>query len=143
MKKTQRSGKLFEDLVVIMERLRGPRGCPWDKHQTHQSLLPYLFSEAREVRTAVRKNDWENLQEELGDVLLQIMFHSQLAAEKKLFTVADVIQGISEKLIRRHPHVFSGKKLKTADEVVRQWAEIKKLEQARKRKIQIKTTKKA
>jgi tetrapyrrole methylase family protein/MazG family protein len=134
MKKQQKSGKKFEDLVAIMEKLHGPGGCPWDKKQTHQSLLPYLFSEAREVKAAVRKKDWENLEEELGDVLLQVIFHSQLAAEKNLFTITDVIRGISEKLVRRHPHVFSGKKLKTPAQVVKQWAEIKKLEKENKRK---------
>lgn len=128
---TKRSaGEEFESLLALMRRLRGPGGCPWDKHQTHQSLLTHLFSEAREVRQAVRAKDWDNLAEELGDVLLQVVFHSQLAAEKNRFTAADVVRGISEKLVRRHPHVFSGKKLRTSAEVVKQWAEIKKQEKA-------------
>jgi MazG family protein len=123
---------LFTELIAIMTRLRGPEGCPWDKHQTHRSLLPYLFSEAKEVKQAVYKKDWENLKEELGDVLLQVVFHSQVAQEKGLFTIADVVQGINEKLIRRHPHVFGGKKLRTSREVLQQWDEIKRQEKAGK-----------
>ncbi|MGA2090586.1 MAG: MazG family protein [Endomicrobiales bacterium] len=132
MKKTITPGKELEKLVAIMKKLRGPQGCPWDKRQSHQSLLPYLFSEAHEVKAAVRKKDWPNLEEELGDVLLQVIFHSQLADEKNMFTITGVIRGISEKLVRRHPHVFGGKKLKTSGEVVKQWAEIKKTEKAQK-----------
>lgn len=127
----------FAELVAIMARLRGPDGCPWDKHQTHTSLLPYLFSEADEVKQAVKKKDWENLQEELGDVLLQIVFHSRVAEESGRFNIYDVVKGISEKLKRRHPHVFGGKKLATPGEVTRQWEEIKraeKLARAKKKK---------
>lgn len=135
MTKKKTAGAEFETLVELMRRLRGPDGCPWDKHQTHQSLLKHLFSEAQEVRQAVRKKDWDNLAEELGDILLQVVFHSQLAAEKKRFAAADVVRGISEKLIRRHPHVFGGKKVRTSAEVVKQWAEIKKQEKAGKKPL--------
>lgn len=128
----QKTAHLFLELVSIMDRLRGPKGCPWDKHQTHESLLPHLFSEAKEVQEAVKKQDWENLEEELGDILLQVVFHSQVAREDGRFTIADVIRGISKKLKRRHPHVFGRKKVSTSEEVVRQWDEIKKREKARK-----------
>lgn len=127
------SAKLFAELVAIMAQLRGPNGCPWDKHQTHASLLQYLFSEADEVRQAVKKRDWENLEEELGDVLLQVVFHAQVAEEKGLFTISDVVAGINRKLIRRHPHVFGGMKLATPEEVIRTWKEIKRQEKKEKR----------
>ena len=111
-----------------MRRLHGPKGCPWDRKQTHRSLLPYLFEEAKEVKQAVRKKDWVNLEEELGDVLLQVIFHSQIAEESGRFDINDVINVITKKLVRRHPHVFKGKKLNTPEEVVKQWKEIKKKE---------------
>lgn len=125
---------LFPELVRIMVRLRGPQGCPWDRHQTHESLLQYLFSEANEVKEAVEKQDWENLEEELGDVLLQVVFHSQLASERGLFTIDDVIAGINRKLKRRHPHVFGGRKLNTPEEVYTQWEAIKRQEKKKKAK---------
>jgi tetrapyrrole methylase family protein/MazG family protein len=119
---------LFGELITIMAKLRSPDGCPWDKHQTHTSLLPYLFSEAAEVRQAVKKRDWKNLEEELGDVLLQIVFHSQVASENGRFDIAGVVEGINRKLIRRHPHVFGDKKLSTPEEVRDLWETIKKQE---------------
>ncbi len=125
--------RLFAELVNIMARLRGPNGCPWDKHQTNSSLVKYLLEEAGEVRSAVRKKDWENLAEELGDVLLQVVFHSQIAQEKGLFTVSDVVSGINRKLIRRHPHVFGNKKADTPKDVIRQWNEIKRQEKREQR----------
>lgn len=125
--------RLFAELVKIMARLRGPGGCPWDKHQTNASLVKYLLEEAGEVRSAVRKKDWENLAEELGDVLLQVVFHSQIAQEKGLFTISDVVSGINRKLIRRHPHVFGNKKAATPKDVIRQWNEIKRQEKKEKR----------
>ncbi len=118
--------QLFGELIRIMRKLRGPEGCPWDHKQGHESLLPHLFSEAEEVKEAIRKKDWENLEEELGDILLQVVFHSQVAAENKRFTIAGVVRGLNEKLIRRHPHVFGGTKLTSADDVYRQWDEIKR-----------------
>lgn len=126
--KPARAGRLFGELAAIMARLRGPEGCPWDKRQDHRSLLPYLFSEANEFKLAVRKHDWANMEEELGDILLQVVFHSRLAEEEGAFSLADVVSGINRKLIRRHPHVFGGKKLSTANEVRRQWEEIKRQE---------------
>jgi tetrapyrrole methylase family protein / MazG family protein len=110
----------FDELMRIMARLRGRNGCPWDKKQTHRSLLKYLKEEAGEVARAVRRRDYENLEEELGDLLLQIAFHAQLAREKGRFNL-------------RHPHVFGKKRLGTAAEVMTQWRELKAKEKAEKR----------
>jgi tetrapyrrole methylase family protein/MazG family protein len=120
----------FSQLVNTMARLRAPGGCPWDRKQTHSSLLRYLKEETAEVVAAVRKKDWENLKEELGDVLLQILFHSEIANERKAFNINDVIETLNSKLIRRHPHVFGrGKKENlTAAEVKRRWKIIKEKE---------------
>ncbi len=112
-------------LVEIMRRLRSPEGCPWDREQTHDSLKPYLIEEAYEVLEAIEKKDGSSLEEELGDLLLQVVFHAQLADEKDQFDMNDVIQGISEKLVRRHPHVFAGMDLKTSAEVLVNWKKIK------------------
>lgn len=121
-------GKSVEKLDGIMKRLLAPGGCPWDREQTHETLLKHLFSEADEVRRAVKKGDWKNLEEELGDVLLQVVFHAELARRAGKFDLRGVVDGISEKLVRRHPHVFGGKKLATAEEVLVQWNAIKKAE---------------
>ena len=117
----------FPELVKIMARLRAPGGCPWDREQTHASLLRYLTEEAEEVKIAVRKKDWPNLKEELGDVLLQILFHSNIARERGAFDITDVMTTLRNKLVRRHPHVFGkGKKeTLTAAEVKRRWKRIK------------------
>ncbi len=123
----------FSNLVSLMARLRGPRGCPWDRKQTHQTLLKYLKEESAEVVDAVRKGNPDHLCEELGDLLLQILFHSQIAAEKKRFTVHDVVDGLAKKLVRRHPHVFGAMKLTTAAQVAARWDEIKKMERALKK----------
>lgn len=118
----------YKDLVALMARLRGPQGCPWDRKQTHKSLLKYLREESREVADAINKGDPDHICEELGDLLLQILFHAQIAAEKRRFTMDDVVDGLAKKLVRRHPHVFGGLKLKTAADVVARWDEIKKRE---------------
>jgi len=120
----------FSDLLDIMARLRAPDGCPWDREQTHASLIPYLVEEAHEFIDAVENKDADNMREELGDVLLQVVFHAEMAREAGLFTAEDVIQGISEKLVRRHPHVFAEAKADDADAVVAQWDQIKKAEKA-------------
>lgn len=120
----------LNDLMRIMARLRGPQGCPWDKKQTHTTLIRHLREESEEVVQAIRKKDAENLCEELGDLLHQIVFHVQLAREKKKFTMADVVHGLCRKIIRRHPHVFGKKKLQTVGEVMVQWDEIKRREKA-------------
>lgn len=117
-----------------MARLRGPRGCPWDRKQTHRSLLKYLKEESAEVAQAVRNGRPGPLCEELGDLLLQILFHSQIAAEKGRFTIDDVVDGLAKKLIRRHPHVFGSMKLTTARQVAARWDDIKKMERALKNK---------
>jgi tetrapyrrole methylase family protein/MazG family protein len=119
------AAQAFAELVRIMERLRAPGGCPWDREQTHQSIKPYLIEEAYEVAEAIENNDINELRSELGDLLLQIVFHSEMAREAGLFTVEDVVRGISEKMIRRHPHVFSDTRVKDSAEVLRNWARIK------------------
>jgi MazG family protein len=114
-----------------MKILLAPGGCPWDRKQTHATLLKYLKEESGEVGRAVRKKDWGNLCEELGDVLLQVVFHSALAARDGRFTLSDVIRTINAKMVRRHPHVFGGGKLSTPAQVLRQWKKIKLGEKAR------------
>ena len=121
----------FEDLVKIMEILLGKNGCPWDRRQTHKTLLKYLKEEAGEVALAVKKNDWENLEEELGDVLLQVVFHTALARRAGRFSMPDVIGAINSKLVRRHPHVFGGRKLSTPAQVLAGWNKIKKGEKTK------------
>jgi len=122
----------FPGLVQILAVLRAPDGCPWDREQTHESLLRYLLEESVEVVEAVRSNDDENLAEELGDVLLQVVFHAQLAAETGRFTIEDVIRSISDKMIRRHPHVFGTAVAETPDAVKQQWDVLKSREKAGK-----------
>jgi len=122
----------LEDLLRIMARLRAPDGCPWDKEQNHQTLLSCLIEETYEFVDAVENQDIANMEEELGDLLLQVVFHSQLAEEAGHFTFADVASGISEKLIRRHPHVFGEAKAEDAAAVVTQWDQIKQREKADK-----------
>lgn len=120
------------DLLGIMAKLRAPDGCPWDKKQTHQSLLNYLIEESYEYIEAVENGDKANMKEELGDVLLQVVFHAQLAKETGDFDFAQVVNGISDKLVRRHPHVFGDLKLDTAESVEKKWDELKKAEKAGK-----------
>ncbi len=122
----------FEELVKIVEELRSEHGCPWDKEQTHQSLRPCMMEEAAELLAAIRiyeqTDNAENMQEELGDILLQAVMHSVIAKEEGLFTIEDVISGISEKMIRRHPHVFGNDAAKDAGQALESWEEIKKQE---------------
>ncbi len=122
------AGKEFERLVSIMEKLRGENGCPWDRKQTLDSLVSYLLEETYEVVDAIRRRDYASLKEELGDLLLQVVFQAQIAKEKGLFDIEDVIKGINEKLIRRHPHVFGDKRFKDSDEVLLNWETMKKEE---------------
>ncbi len=124
----------FDRLVALMRRLRGPGGCPWDAEQTHESLKRYLIEETYEVVEAIDKNDPELLKEELGDLLLQPIFHAAIAEERGEFAMADVIDAICDKLIRRHPHVFGDQVVKTADEQVERWEQIKKIEKGEERK---------
>ncbi|MCY3668820.1 MAG: nucleoside triphosphate pyrophosphohydrolase [Gemmatimonadetes bacterium] len=118
----------FSELVAIMARLRGPGGCPWDRKQTHATLRPYLLEEAYEALEAIDAEDDAELCKELGDVLLQVVFHAQIAAEEGRFDIEAVGQAIVDKLIRRHPHVFDDASADGADEVLRRWEQIKKQE---------------
>ena len=137
--------KSFDQLIRVMKRLRGPNGCPWDRKQTHQSLLRYLYEEADELKASIRKRDIPNMEEELGDLLFQVIFHSQIASEKKQFNIEHVVKTLTKKLRMRHPHVFGytkehrallkGKKisLKTEKDVLRNWELLKKIPVRRKR----------
>lgn len=122
----------FEEFADIIKALRSENGCPWDKEQTHNSLKPCMMEEAAELLAAIRIYDtsgnYENMREELGDILLQVVMHSQIASEEGLFSINDVITEVSEKMIRRHPHVFGTVKADTADEVLSNWDDIKKKE---------------
>ena len=118
-------GEWFEKLVGVQARLRAPNGCPWDREQTHQSLRTYLIEEAYEVLEALESGNDEKFVEEMGDLLLQIVFHSQIAGEEGRFTVAEVIREVHDKMIRRHPHVFGKTRAKDSAEVLRNWEQIK------------------
>jgi tetrapyrrole methylase family protein/MazG family protein len=118
----------FGELVGIVARLRAPDGCPWDREQTHQSLREGLLEECYEVLGALDEMDAAKLREELGDLLLHVVFQAQIAGEAGEFTLAEVISGINRKLISRHPHVFAAKKVKDAGEVVLHWEKLKKAE---------------
>lgn len=120
----------FAELVAVMDRLRSPGGCPWDAEQTHASLAPYAIEEAYEVAEAAERGDPEHLREELGDLLLQVVFHARIAQEGShhAFDVADVVHDLVDKLRRRHPHVFGGLAVSGVGEVVERWAQIKEAE---------------
>jgi len=124
--------KEFDNLVEIVAKLRGENGCPWDKEQTHKSLLPNLIEEAQEVIDTLIREDYEHLREELGDLLLQIIFHSQIEKEKNNFSIENVLNDICAKLVRRHPHVFGDKEVSNANEVIKLWDEIKAQEKKQK-----------
>jgi MazG family protein len=126
------AGQRFEKLVGLQARLRAVNGCPWDREQTHASLRTYLIEEAYEVLDALESGDDAKFAEELGDLLLQIVFHSQIAGETGRFTVADVIRNVHEKMVRRHPHVFGEKGAKDAAEVLKNWEQIKSEERREK-----------
>lgn len=121
-------GRQMERLRAIMHRLRAPGGCPWDAEQTHASLVPNLIEEAYETVDTIQRNDREHLREELGDLLLQVVFHSELAAEDGVFDFDGVAREISDKLVRRHPHVFGSSGVDSSEAVLRQWDEIKREE---------------
>jgi MazG family protein len=126
-------GEEFERLIGIMERLRAPGGCPWDREQTFDSIKPYLLQESYEVMDAIDRRDWPELTGELGDLILQVVFFSQMAAEEGHFTVEDALRSINEKLIRRHPHVFGEESAATSGEVLKRWDEIKAAEKKDKK----------
>jgi MazG family protein len=125
---TQSPGASFERLLDIMRSLRGPNGCPWDREQTPTSLKPYLIEEAYEVLEAIEAGDPAALREELGDLLLQVVFHAQVAAEHGDFTMVDVLAGLIEKMVERHPHVFGGTTVETPRQALAQWEAIKQRE---------------
>jgi tetrapyrrole methylase family protein/MazG family protein len=122
---SSRHGERLLDLVRVMARLRGPGGCPWDREQDHRSLARHLLEETHEVLEAIDADDRDQLREELGDVLLQVVFHAQMAADDGAWDVDDVAEGIVRKLIRRHPHVFGEVEVSGADEVLVNWERIK------------------
>lgn len=118
----------FDALVEIIARLRAPDGCPWDKEQTHQSLRGNLLSECYEVMEALDGGDSDKLYEELGDLLLQIVLHAQIASDNGEFEIGDVVKSITAKIVRRHPHIFGTTNVKNAEEVMRNWEELKREE---------------
>lgn len=128
------AGRQIERLRAIMHRLRAPGGCPWDAEQTHESLVSNLIEEAYETVAAIRTGDQENLQEELGDLLLQVVFHAELAQEEKRFNLDDIARGISDKLVRRHPHVYGDSNVGSTDGVLAQWENIKRAEKGHEEK---------
>ena len=125
-------GEKFQKLVEILARLRAPGGCPWDREQTFDTIKPFLLEETYEVMDAIDARDWPELTGELGDLLLQSVFFSQMASEQNLFSIADALDAINEKLIRRHPHVFGEQTAETAGDVRRIWGEVKAEEKKQK-----------
>ncbi len=118
----------FQKLTEIIDTLTGENGCPWDKVQTRESLKPYLVEEVYEALEALDGNDPEAIKDELGDLLYQILFHAKISENRNEFNIEDVMKSVSEKMVRRHPHVFSGESLQTPEQVIAQWEEIKKQE---------------
>jgi tetrapyrrole methylase family protein/MazG family protein len=121
----KRAGKLFAALVALQARLRGPRGCPWDREQTHESLRTFLLEETYEVLEALDAGEASKLAGELGDLLLQIVFHAEMAREAGRFDIGDVIEQIHAKMVRRHPHVFGDARAKTSGQVLKNWEQLK------------------
>jgi MazG family protein len=126
------TGERFERAVAIMRRLREPGGCPWDREQTFDTIKPFTLEETYEVIEAIDNRDWEELPGELGDLLLQILFYAQMAAEEQRFTIDDVVETLSNKLVNRHPHVFGDVEANTSAEVLRNWEMLKARERAKK-----------
>lgn len=122
----------FESLIQIIKDLRGPDGCPWDKEQSHKTLTSYAIEEVHELVEAIESDVDSHICEELGDVLFQVVLHAEIAAERKTFNISDVIESISSKIVRRHPHVYSDTKVADSAEVIKNWQEIKKLEKKNK-----------
>jgi MazG family protein len=119
------AGEKFQALVDLMARLRAPGGCPWDREQTFDSIKPYLLEETYETLDAIDARDWPELAGELGDLMLQAVFFSQMAAESGLFRIDDALDAINQKLVRRHPHVFGDETARTGDDVRKIWSEVK------------------
>ncbi|HST10642.1 MAG TPA: nucleoside triphosphate pyrophosphohydrolase [Terriglobales bacterium] len=129
------TGERFERAVAIMARLRAPGGCPWDREQTFDSIKPYTLEETYEVLEAIDNRDWEELSGELGDLLLQVLFYSEMSKEQGTFTIDEVLEKLSRKLVDRHPHVFGDVQAETASEVVRNWEAIKAEEKEKKMRL--------
>ena len=125
--------KAFDDLLEIAEALHGPNGCPWDKKQTFQSLRPHVLEEAHELLEAIDADDTEMMVEELGDVLFQIVFLGKLGQKTGRFTLEEIVRSVSEKLVRRHPHVFGEEKAHSTEDVIKHWERVKS-EEKKKRK---------
>tara|TARA_Y100001970_G_C14154919_1_gene814988 strand:+ start:319 stop:1104 length:786 start_codon:yes stop_codon:yes gene_type:complete len=130
-----KTSKLFLELIDIVEKLRSPEGCPWDKEQTHESLLPYFLEEVYEVIESVESKDWKTLKEELGDVLLHILLQAEIADERNKFNITDSLENINKKLVNRHPHVFGDKNVKASAEAKQNWENIKHIEKKRKSRL--------
>ena len=124
----------YEELLNVIAQLRGEHGCPWDKAQTHESLIPCLRNECEEVVQAIEQHDEENLCEELGDVLLQVLLHARITEEEGWFTMADVVNGLAEKMVRRHPHVFGNEEYGSPEQNQARWEEIKRQEKEAKKR---------
>jgi tetrapyrrole methylase family protein/MazG family protein len=129
---TDAPAALFDQLLEIMTRLRGPGGCPWDREQTRTSLKPFLIEEVYEVLEAIESGDARALAEELGDLLFQVVFHAHIAQERGEFAMRDVLRGLADKMVRRHPHVFGDATVTTSGEVLAQWETLKQREAAAK-----------
>src|SRR5438270_8908022 len=121
----ENAGAKFQKLIELMARLRAPGGCPWDREQTFDTIKPYLLEETYEVMDAVDARDWRELAGELGDLMLQAVFFSQMASEQNLFRIEDALDAINEKLVRRHPHIFGSETASTGDDVKKIWSEVK------------------
>ncbi len=128
------TGERFERAVAIMARLRGEGGCPWDREQTFDSIKPYTLEETYEVLEAIDNRDWDELPSELGDLLLQVLFYAQMARDESRFSIDEVLERLSEKLVRRHPHVFGDVQAETSSEVLRNWEALKAGENEEKKK---------
>jgi MazG family protein len=124
----------FAALKEVFKALHGPKGCLWDKKQSHKSLIPHLREEVREFIDTVKKGDHRHMKEELGDLLLHVMFNAQIASKEKKFDIEDVIDGLIRKLKRRHPHVFGNTRVSSAEEIIRNWNKIKRSEKKRQAK---------
>jgi MazG family protein len=126
--------KPIDRLISLVRRLRAPKGCPWDRKQTHVSLIKFLREEARELEKALSCGQWHEIEYDLGDLLLQVLLHAQIAKEKGLFDIQDVALSQYRKLVRRHPHVFGRRKLRTAGAVLASWQAIKQKERSQRHK---------
>jgi MazG family protein len=130
------AGEWFERLVAVQKRLRAPQGCPWDREQTHTTLRPYLIEEAYEVLDALDAGDDAKFAEEMGDLLLQVVFHSEIARAEGRFSIADVVKEIHDKMVRRHPHVFGKARAKDSQQVLKNWERIKAEERQEKERLE-------